>query len=566
MDSFAVGNVAVAARAYRRRGQPFVAAIVKATCALIPEKSMALLDPEPCVREERRVSKSPVASLAHASDLALGVPRPEVVVVGDACAPRGEAVARLEVGLEVVRGDRTLLQKTLEAIGERRGRRDAPPPDPQPFTRMPIVYERAYGGLSHRANPVGVGIEEHSDGTVSWPSFIVLPGGISALSIADPSLIAAGLGPISSIWPLRKQSRGSASQRDADHAEVFDWPADCDDSYFQAAQIDQQVTDLLPGDWIVVTGMHPHYARFRSALPELVGHALAETASGKQLPITLRIETVHVDVNAQRAEIVFRGSAPIDERDLAGLRVAGTVAKVGEPPAFGDLGAVVSRDAEGEAPPATLPLRPNATTQVLEAPQDRPSDRGHSSTLVMEPDPAPRRSTLEIETESAPRSLPFRGAQKPPSDAKAAPPPGSPWAAPASVAARPARADLTSTLVTEVDDADTVDLSAPPPPAGTPPVPPAAVPPAAVPPAAVPSAAVPPAAVPPPTARPVVAPPAASESPPAAAASETPASSAHVEPKKVAWRKEPERAPEAPARPAIPRGDLRGEIYKKLKR
>src|SRR5262245_25321510 len=82
------------------------------------------------------------SSVRFESELALRKPQVEVLVVGDAHAPRGRKSASVRVGLRagsirkelVVEGDRGWSWTLL-------GRR---PSRPRPFTRMPVVYERAF--------------------------------------------------------------------------------------------------------------------------------------------------------------------------------------------------------------------------------------------------------------------------------------------------------------------------------------------------------------------------------------------------------------------------------------
>lgn len=78
-------------------------------------------------------------------ELAPYKPSADVVVVGNAYAPEGKPTERMGVSVRV--GDR---EKSLVVIGDRvchyRDNADPVFSDPQPFTRMEIRYERAYGG------------------------------------------------------------------------------------------------------------------------------------------------------------------------------------------------------------------------------------------------------------------------------------------------------------------------------------------------------------------------------------------------------------------------------------
>ena len=87
--------------------------------------------------------------------------RAGVVLSGYACAPGGQPVTSAAVRLGLA-GDRRLIDKTLHVYGDRMGTTV-----PQPFRRMPLVYERAWGDRANLENPVGVGA---AGGATSVPS------------------------------------------------------------------------------------------------------------------------------------------------------------------------------------------------------------------------------------------------------------------------------------------------------------------------------------------------------------------------------------------------------------
>jgi hypothetical protein len=86
----------------------------------------------------------------------------DVLVLGHVHAPGGRPVTELEAGFQV-----GPIVKRLRVVGDRvwEGRS---PSGPRPFTALPIVYERAYGGFDPESreaatpqwdvrNPVGTG-------------------------------------------------------------------------------------------------------------------------------------------------------------------------------------------------------------------------------------------------------------------------------------------------------------------------------------------------------------------------------------------------------------------------
>jgi hypothetical protein len=474
-----LGPVAVGARAWRHRSRRLLTAIVKATFSINHDGPMTITQPAPVVTEERHFRNNPVASLVRASDLALLVPKPEVVVVGHAHAGPGQKLATTTVRLAVARGTNMLINKRLDIVGDRRAKPGEPPPEPTPFEKMPVLYERALGGIASRENPVGVGMATDEHGLLTLPNVQHPPqGGVNP----------AGFGPIPSAWPLRQKKRGSLSWSAANAALDVDVPEDFDDAYYQTAPADQQVSELLGGEMIALVNMHPEIGTLRTTIPNLRALAMAQTTNGERIAFPLRIDTVHVQPDMLRAEIVYRGATVISEAQLKHLRLAGAIEDAESSFNFPDLSGVGGLVAgPGARKPATVDLGSTAVITDDAPPAQRvpsapprpastaPPPRGHGGTMVIEPDApppptaspprptpekGPHQSTLVLEPEFEPTSLPFEkqraiGAGPTAELEKPATAAATPWGEPQPVQIRPAATSLVSTLAME----DTADAS-----------------------------------------------------------------------------------------------------------
>jgi hypothetical protein len=106
------------------------------------------------------------SSPRYEADITPYKPATDVVVIGDVYSPGGVPVQQLEAGIEVGR-----TRKTIAVFGDRiailPGNGEAPVfSEPQPFTRLPLLFERAYGGtdtstgmeFAYPRNPVGRGL------------------------------------------------------------------------------------------------------------------------------------------------------------------------------------------------------------------------------------------------------------------------------------------------------------------------------------------------------------------------------------------------------------------------
>lgn len=477
LEVIPLGPVAVGARAWRHRKRRLLTAIVKASFSINHDGAMSVTQPAPVVTEERHYRNNPVASLVRASDLALLVPKPEVVVVGHAYAGPGQKLQNTTVRLALARGTSMLINKRLEIVGDRRARPGETPPDPSPFEKIPVLYERALGGIASRDNPVGVGMATDGDGLLTLPN-VQLPAGGGVQPV--------GLGPIPSAWPIRQKKRGSLSWAAANTMLDVDVPDDFDDAYYQTAPADQQVSELLGGDLIAIVNMHPEIGTLRCFLPAARAVAMAQTKTGERLPLTLRIDTVHIQPDMMRAEIVYRGATVVNDEQLQHIRLAGALEEPDAPFTFPDLatvGGLVAQpgarmpsqiDLGSTAVIAEEPPPPAQRMPVAPAPQPGPA-RGHAGTMIIEPDapaaaapartppppPAPlpqkspNQSTLVIEPEFEPQSLPFHKKEKPAGRGGTteletrAPTAATPWGDSRAVQIRPAATSLTSTLAME---------------------------------------------------------------------------------------------------------------------
>lgn len=298
-----VGRASVAALAWASLGVAHVTAIVKATFSFATGGAMARIEARELHRAEVHHDKNPMRSLRAASDMAPRRDRVDVLFSGSAHAPNGAAAVMVPVRLAIFDGDRAALDKSLVAH------------DVSGFQRMPIVYERAFGGMQHPDNPVGSAAPTLLDPT-------------------DPKR-TAGLGPIARSWLSRRRLLGDTPRSRVEGASI-DVPAGFDWAYFQVAPRDQQMDALRGDEQIVLEGLNPTSPVVKMRLPSarafarvygLSAHGLAE---GR--PIPLVADTLHIDGDEQTISIVWRRAFPLPSgADRGAIRVEAGAASSGEP-------------------------------------------------------------------------------------------------------------------------------------------------------------------------------------------------------------------------------------------
>jgi hypothetical protein len=326
------------------------------------------------VLEDRIVRDALIGSLEHATDVALFVPRPEIVVTGKAHAIGGPA-REVAVALALLRGERRIFQKSLRVVGDRLAPTDESelPSEPEPFEEMPLVYERAYGGMTHLANPVGVGIERDLDGRVRLPN-VYYEG-------PHDEDLPAGFGPIPSVWPSRRGRRGSISHGEVNNLSWVELPHDLDESYFQCAPRDQWVGELRAGDVLTLTGMHASLETVRLVVPAYQGAAQWTSPRGEALNVSLRLDTLFVAAESLVCELLYRATIQVPRHDLQGSYLLGTLHL---PQQGFRFQSDYPLERTSSLPPP--PPRPKSFhgTEIIE-PEEAPH-RGLGSTVVMDPD------------------------------------------------------------------------------------------------------------------------------------------------------------------------------------
>jgi len=230
--------------------------VVKGTFDILPDGSTGLAE------KQEEPLFSPVysgepgkSSIIYEADLVHSKKNTDILLNGHAYAPRGKPARQVEVTMTV-----GVLAKKLLVTGDRRW--ESGPlgglsmTAPEPFVKMPLTYERAFGGWDTRSenpsehrleprNPIGTGFATRREHLVDQ----LVP------NVEDPRRLVgswkdrpppAGFGAIASYWSPRKEYAGTYDEHWM--KERFpEWPEDFDIRFYQAALEDQQARGFLRG-------------------------------------------------------------------------------------------------------------------------------------------------------------------------------------------------------------------------------------------------------------------------------------------------------------------------------
>ncbi len=302
-----------------RRGRGIVTVVVKGTFALgrTSDALPAAQAQVPIAHADTWHGKPGASSIRYESDLCPAKPGTDVLLVGHAYAPSAGATSA-DVAVEV-----GPIRKVVRAFGERHYQTavgGAALSKPQPFERVPLLYERAFGGVdtsdddprnhaADRRNPVGTGF-------VAAPESNRFEGRPAPNLEAPRQLIRgpgdrpppAAFGVIGRDWLPRAAHAGSYDERwRRERCPLL--PDDFDERYFQTAAPDQVATPHLRGnERMRVSGATPH-GELGFALP---GVALDVSLRLKGAALRHRpvLDTLLVEPDERRAVLTWRLTVP----------------------------------------------------------------------------------------------------------------------------------------------------------------------------------------------------------------------------------------------------------------
>jgi hypothetical protein len=253
------------------------------------------------------------SSLRYESDCVIEKPRVDILVNGSAYAPKGRPAREISIELRV--GD---IRKELVVSGDRSWRRTPVgevPSTPEPFSTMPIVFERAFGGTDKRnpdpanqsydmRNPVGVGYRgaRSSDPSVEtevpnleYPS--------ERVRLPSDNWKPASLGVVGRSWEPRIRYAGTYDARWLERQWPL-LPLDFDARFCQCAPDDQQSSTVMGGDIVMVRNMTPE-GIWTFALPSLTA-PVRFYFDDRKTTHDLRVDTVFIEPDLKRVTLTAR--------------------------------------------------------------------------------------------------------------------------------------------------------------------------------------------------------------------------------------------------------------------
>jgi hypothetical protein len=312
-----------------RHGRDFAIVAIKGTFDLpalgASDRLLPLAEEQtPLVWADEFYDEPDSSSMKYESEVGPAKSGTDVALVGHAYAPDGRATEEVDVTLQA-----GPLAKTVRVFGDRRWRRAlgvSTKSSPEPFERMPLTYERAFGGadVSHRKeakhryeerNPVGTGFT--TAGRSDHFDDLPLP------NLEDPDHLIgrpkhkpppAGFGFIGRHWEPRKSLVGTYDDSWlANRCPLL--PPDFDERYFRSAHPGLCAPDhFRGGEPVSITNASPE-AELRFAVP-CIDFEVKSNIKGEDLYAAATIDTLLVEPDLGRVSVLWKATLQCPRRFL----------------------------------------------------------------------------------------------------------------------------------------------------------------------------------------------------------------------------------------------------------
>jgi hypothetical protein len=298
-----------------REGIDTLYVILKATLVLRPRLTLAPAQ-LPVTLADEYYGDPTESSLKAVSEVHIGKPGTDVLLVGRAWGPGGQPVR--ESAVRVVAAER---QKSVRVLGERVWQSDGTPSAPEPFEAMPLVWERAFGGihrledqtLAEERNPIGVGFAGRRglQELTGHPVPNLEPEG-ERLERQGQRLTPVCFAPSAPHWLPR---RGYAGTYDAawQRTRAPYLPADFDPRFLQCAAPELTFDRYLQGGEPIEVHGASAEGSIAFLLPAANLQVEVDVAGGREHP-PANLETILLEPDENRVVFTWRAALPCDRK------------------------------------------------------------------------------------------------------------------------------------------------------------------------------------------------------------------------------------------------------------
>lgn len=257
------------------------------------------------------------SSVRVPSDLCLVKPATDVMLLGHAWAPGGKPAHYVDVTLQA-----GPLVRQVRVFGDRvwGGLTGHSASAPEPFAQMPLVWERAFGGMDEgrdgptgdARNPVGSGFRApHSRTPTERHRLPNLEDPADPISSPRQMPAPACFAPIAAHWYPRREFAGTYDQAWQESRAPY-LPLDFDSRFFQCAAPGLTAAGFFTGGELIdIRGASPD-GWLQFALPS-VAVQVTYRLGGADQQRPANLDTVIIEPDANRVILVWRAALACDK-------------------------------------------------------------------------------------------------------------------------------------------------------------------------------------------------------------------------------------------------------------
>jgi hypothetical protein len=303
-------------------GRELLVVVAKGTFAIpqFEEEPSLAEEQVPLVMTDVFTGEPGFSAPLYEMDFAPRKPHCDVLLNGSAYAPGGKPTDRVTVSLRV-----GALTKSFDVVGKRVweiGLLGPRPSQPEPFTKAPISYNYAFGGVDrsqedpakHRwypTNHVGIGYHEYT----------LLPKYIDGMpfpnteetsnKVTNPrgNYRPMAFGPLGRAWQQRVKLAGTYDKNWLDNQFPF-LPTDFNEEYYQAAPADQWMDYPKGGEEVDLVNLTPQ-ERCTFRLPTMPVPVEFFRRDGERIEMSGVIDTLLIEPDLGRFTMSARCSLPL---------------------------------------------------------------------------------------------------------------------------------------------------------------------------------------------------------------------------------------------------------------
>jgi hypothetical protein len=297
-------------------------AIVKATYTWDAAGRCTLIEALPVLLAEEFAGPPASSGLLRASELSPPKPKVDVLLAGALAFP--QPVTQIDVELSV--GSRMV--KRARVFGDRAWlpgvMADLTPSQPRPVARVPIAWERCFGGADpvdtkciEPRNPAGSGVAKDPKTLHGKPAPNFEDAqNLLPVHVGRPAPV--GFGPIAAHWQQRLVLAGTYDEAWANQRRPLP-PVDFSPEYFNVAPTDQQLDSYRPGEELrllnMTTAIHD-----RIRLPEFQVPVTFVTSDEMSEEVAI-VDTLIVEPEERRLSLLARARTALAEGPMSLSRI-----------------------------------------------------------------------------------------------------------------------------------------------------------------------------------------------------------------------------------------------------